>query len=147
MHTESCLCLLNISICFCMLTDKVCFLLNIWTLNYFFRAYIDARLRVTTDALQQLQQLVLESKKRFNMFYSCVKSVQMLTSAFNDNETFFSGILHDETLRKVVHSSSPFFPHIGSDLKLSPFFSHIGSDLKLSCVLIYYHPQILAKGR
>jgi hypothetical protein len=40
--------------------------------------YIDARLRAAGESLQQMQQLVAESKKRFVMFYACVQSMQCL---------------------------------------------------------------------
>ncbi|KAK7503339.1 hypothetical protein BaRGS_00005260 [Batillaria attramentaria] len=66
------------------------------------RMYIDARLKVAGEALQQMQQQVAESKKRFDMFYSCVQSVQLLLHSLRGHSDFyFQEILQDETLRKV----------------------------------------------
>lgn len=64
--------------------------------------YIEGRLRVAGDSLQQMQQQIAESKKRFEMFYALVESIQiLLTSLGRRADTYFKEIQHDETLRKV----------------------------------------------
>lgn len=70
--------------------------------------YIDSRLRATADAQQQMQQLVAESKKRFDMFYSCVFSLQTLSTVLSRSDSYFRDILNDETLRKVSLISFSF---------------------------------------
>lgn len=66
------------------------------------RMYIDARLRAAGDSLQQMKQQVTESKKRFDMFYACVTSLQMLLASLSARcDSYFEEILRDETLRKV----------------------------------------------
>lgn len=61
------------------------------------RMYIDARLRTAGEGLQQMQQQVAESKKRFDMFYSVVT----LLSSLCQHPSYFEEILQDETLRRV----------------------------------------------
>lgn len=68
----------------------------------FLRMYIEARLRTAGESLQQMQQQICESKKRFNMFYACVQSIQcLLVSMGRQADHYFMEILKDETLRTV----------------------------------------------
>ena len=84
-----------------------------------FRMYIEARLKSAGDTLQHMKQQIVESKKRFDLFYSCVKSIQvMLTSLGRTPDAYFEEILHDETLLKVSSlscftlQSVPFLPSL-----------------------------------
>lgn len=66
------------------------------------RMYIEARLRAAGDILQQMQQQIMESKKRFKMFYACVQSIQcLLVSMGRQSDRYFMELLADETLRTV----------------------------------------------
>ena len=64
--------------------------------------YIDGRLRAAADSLQQMQQQIAESKKRFKMFYTLVRAIQVLLTSLGQREdTYLKEIQCDETLRKV----------------------------------------------
>ena len=67
-----------------------------------FRMYIDGRLRAAADTLQQMQQQIAESKKRFEVFYALVEAIQvLLTSLGRREDTYLKEIQRDKTLRKV----------------------------------------------
>ena len=67
-----------------------------------FRMYVDGRLRPAADSLQQMQQQIAESKKRFETFYALVDAIQvLLTSLGRQEDTYMKEIQRDQTLRKV----------------------------------------------
>ena len=49
--------------------------------------YIDGRLRAAADSLQQMQQQIAESKKRFKMFYTLVRAIQVLLTSLANERT------------------------------------------------------------
>ncbi|KAL8611310.1 hypothetical protein ACOMHN_013741 [Nucella lapillus] len=68
----------------------------------FLRMYMESRLRLAAEVLQHMQQQMLESKKRFDLFYACVQSIQILLSTLGHQpHPYFRDLLKDETLLKV----------------------------------------------
>ena len=86
--------------------------------------YIDGRLRAAADSLQQMQQQIAESKKRFEMFYALVEAIQvLLTSLGRQEDTYLKEIQCDETLRKVGHPVSD--PILSPQAVALSQFSHV----------------------
>ncbi|XP_076469514.1 serine/threonine-protein kinase TBK1-like isoform X2 [Babylonia areolata] len=70
--------------------------------HLFLRMYIEGRLRLAGEVLQQMQHQMAESKKRFDLFYTCLKSIQVLLASLGQvPDTYFKELLKDETLIKV----------------------------------------------